>query len=278
MSHLPQDNPHALEPLSPADERLERYLDGLMSPAERAEFEATSAANPAVAAQIDAHRQLTATLGKHYDTSTQLTSDGAVAAPIPFPARGHSPRKLAKVASIAAAVLVPLCVAAYVFMAPKAGQPVVIKPTTSEEYQKRHRDYMVAEYAKQVKSGFKPREVCTTDEQFAKWTKDTFGYALVPSHPAPGSGAPAEPVLAGWSKGTVFSSYSGLLLAHVDGQPVMVVMDNAPPDRMVPQEDPTSNPRIFRRKVNEVWMIEITPLDKPRVITNIEAGEGPKAE
>lgn len=268
MNH---DNP-ASPPASLQDDPLERYLDGLMPAAEQAAFEAQIAADPALSAEVTAHRRLAGALGQMFDIKNLPATADALPAPLPLhAARPHNSRLL-RTAAVAAAIVLPLCAAAYYFMLPKAPTPVVLNPPTTEELQKRNRDYMVAEYARQVASGFKPKEVCTTDEQFAKWTKEAFGHTLTPTHPAPGSGAPAEAVLAGWSKGTAFSSYSGLLLAHVDGKPVMVVMDNAPPDRMVPEDDATSNPRIFRRKVNEVWMIEITPLDKPRVITNIEAG------
>jgi hypothetical protein len=269
-----QDDPASPPPASLQDDRLERYLDGLMTAAEQTAFEAQIAADPVLSAQVTAHARLTGALGQMFDVKNLPAAADALPATLPLnpsPARPRNTRLL-RIAGVAAAVVLPLCAAAYFFMLPKTPTPVVIKPQSSEEIQKRNRDYMVAEYSRQVASGFKPKEICTTDEQFAKWTKEAFGHTLSPTHPAAGSGAPAEPVLAGWSKGTAFSSYSGLLLAHVDGKPVMVVMDNAPPDRMVPPDDATSNPRLFRRKVNEVWMIEITPLDQPRVITNIEAG------
>ena len=256
-----------------ADDRLERYLDGLMSPDEQAAFETQSAAQPAVAAQIAAHRRLTAVLGQMYDTSSLPATHAKTAPPppAPLPMRAFTPRRLIRLAAIAAAIALPVAAAVW-YLAP-SGHPQEFKPLTTAEYQQRNRDAMVAEYKSQVASGFKPTEVCTTDEQFAQWTTTAFGHGLKPTHPGPGGAAdgPAEPVFAGWSKGKVFSAYSGLLLAHVDGKPVMVVMDHAPVDRMIPKDDATSNPRIFSRKVNGVWMVEVTPLDQPRVITRIEA-------
>lgn len=275
MNQDPTDT--TLNPITPDEQRLERYLDGLMSPDEKAAFEAESAALPAVAAQIAAHRRLASVLGQMYDsTGHPATADAETALPAPLPmtpragATPHSPRRLVRLAAIAAAVALPVAAAVW-FMVP-GEETHVLKPMTTAEYQKKNLDAMTAEYKAQVASGFKPKEICTTDEQFAQWTTQTFGRPLKPVHPAAGSGAPPEPQLAGWSKATIFSSYTGILLAHVDGQPVMVVMDNAPADRMVPLEDAASTPRIFRRKVNEVWLIEVTPLDKPRVITNIEPG------
>jgi hypothetical protein len=183
-----------------------------------------------------------------------------------------SPRRLLRVAGIAAAAALAIGAGIY-FLSPRPHADP-IKVATDKDFQDRNQKYMVEEYKRQVAGGFKPAEVCTTDKQFQEWTQKAFGQALTPTHLATGAAAPAEPVLAGWSRGTAFSSYSGLLLAHVDGKPVMVVMDKAP-DRMVPKDDAANTPRIFRRKVGEMWLIEITPLDTPRVITMIESASPP---
>ncbi|MFT3684208.1 MAG: hypothetical protein QM783_04650 [Phycisphaerales bacterium] len=258
-------NAVTLPPLPPEQERLERYLDGLMDAAERAAFEAEIKSDAAAQLQITAHRRLAAALGELYDTTPATSLQG-----LKFPAAataGLARSRLLRIAGIAAAVAVVVGGAIY-FLTP---QPHVPEPkfATDTELQTRNRNVIVKEYQAQVASGFVPKEVCTTDKQFQEWTQKAFGQSLTPTHLASGSTGPAEPVLAGWSRATIFSGYSGLLLAHVDGKPVMVVMDHAP-DRMVPKDDATSSPRVFQRKVGDVWLIEITPLDTPRVVTMIE--------
>lgn len=253
------------QPASPIEERLECYLDGLLTGDDKAVFEAELAGNAELQAQVEAHRRL----------CTRLRSFASIndSAPrtLPFTSSAdRKPRSWLKVAVIAACIGIPAAAAVFWYLAPPPVQPIKFTPLTSAEYQRKHRDLMLAEYASQVASGFKPKEVCNTDEQFVDWTTKKLGHGLKPVHGSK-PGDPAEPVLAGWSVGTTFSAYTGLLLAQVDGKPVMVVMDEAPPERMVPSDDPTGMPRLFRRNVNGVWMIEITPLDQPRVITRIEA-------
>lgn len=273
MSH-DQPDATAPAPLPPEAERLERYLDGLMEAGERAEFERAASGDPNIQAQIDAHRRLGAALGQLYHTGA------AAVGPLPFTHPAHAggtgaPRRLLRIAAVAAALALPVCAAVYFLVPRQQAASIDPKAWTSEAFQKRNKEAIVAEYKRQVASGFKPAEVCTTDAQFREWTQKAFGRALTPTRTTPGTSAPAEPVLAGWSRATMFSSYSGLLLAHVDGKPVMVVMDPAPPDRMVPPDDASGSPRVFRRKVNDVWLIEVTPLDGPRVISGIEPAAVP---
>lgn len=253
------------QPLTPIQERLECYLDGLLTGDDKAAFEAEVAGNAELQAQIEAHRGLCTKL----NAFASLSPSAPRTLPFASPA-ARKPRRWLKVAAIAACVGIPAAGAIFWYLAPPPVQPIKFTPLTSEQYQQKHRDLMLAEYKAQVASGFKPKEVCNTDEQFVDWTTKKLGHGLKPVHTS-NPGDPAEPVLAGWSVGTTFSAYTGLLLAHVDGKPVMVVMDQAPPERMVPKDDPTGMPRMFRRNVNGVWMIEITPLDQPRVISRIEA-------
>lgn len=261
--------PH--DPSAPAgEERLEYYLDGLLTGENKAAFEAQIAADPRLKGEVEAHQRMCAGLrsltavGQAPAVSSTLKLAGESA-----PNAKHS-RRWVRIAAIAACIGIPAAAGVFWVLAPKPAEPVKFAPLTSEQYQQKHRDLMLAEYKSQVASGFKPKEVCNTDEQFVDWTTKKLGHGLRPVHGAK-PGDPAEPVLAGWSVGNTFSAYTGLLLAQVDGKPVMVVMDEAPPERMVPKDDATGMPRMFRRNVNGVWMIEITPLDQPRVITRIEA-------
>jgi hypothetical protein len=245
-------------PPPPYDDRVERYLDGLMSEQELAGFEAETAGDAAVQGQIAAHRRMVAVLGA---LAAAPAGNDPLPAPLPMSVRPRM--RWLRVATAAAVVALPAAAAIWYF----AMQPgtSTARPLTSEQYQQRHRDLMVAEYKSQVASGFKPAEVCNTDEQFVKWTAEKFSHGLKPVHAAP------EPVLAGWSHATIFSAYSGLLLASVDGKPVLVVMDTAPPERMVPKDGAAGDLHIFQRRVNDVWMVEVTPLTEARVITRIEA-------
>ncbi|MDP1661288.1 MAG: hypothetical protein Q8L55_05175 [Phycisphaerales bacterium] len=250
------------------DDRLERYLDGLMSAEDAARFEAEIAANSVLQGQVAAHRRMCGALMGYAAAPGAATLDEAPRPIALATAHRRTPMQWVKFAAIAASIALPVAVAVWYF-APRP-QPAEFRPLTSQQYQQKNRELILREYRAQVASGFKPKEVCTTDEAFVAWTTKALGHGLRPSHGVAVPGR-SEPVLAGWSRGDIFSSYTGLLLASVDGQPVMVVMDKAPPERMVPAEDASGTPRLFRRKVNGVWLIEVTPLAEARVITGIEA-------
>ncbi|HZW05691.1 MAG TPA: hypothetical protein VFF65_01100 [Phycisphaerales bacterium] len=246
--------------LEPVEDRLERYLDGLMAADEKAAFEAEAAASPALTAEIGAHRRLCAAL-ERLASPAQPTLALVGAAPASAP--GASVRRWVKLAGIAAAIA--LCVSGAVWLSSRSPMPSAPRALSDRDWQAKTRGLLLKQYEAEVAAGFVPAEVCTTDEQFAKWTRDRFDVALKPVH----GGPKPEPVLAGWSRAEIFSAYTGVLLARVDGRPVIVTMDNAP-DRSIPPDDAAGSPRVFRRKVGGVWMLEVTPLDEPRVITRIE--------
>lgn len=254
---------------SPFDDRLERYIDGLMTAEEAARFEAETATDDHVQSQLAAHRRMCGSL-KAYATLPGATASSQPAGP-PLLVTSRRRRTLlqwVKFAAVAASVALPIAAAVWLIAPrPRAAE---FRPLTSEQYQQKNKELILREYRSQIASGFKPKEVCTTDEAFVAWTTKALGHGLRPSHAAP-TPARTEPVLAGWSRGDIFSSYTGLLLASVDGLPVMVAMDKSPPERMVPLDDAAGTPRMFRRNVNGVWLIEVTPLAEARVITGIEA-------
>lgn len=263
MTTEPFDTPPPA--LTPQQERLERYLDGVMNADERAAFEGELTADAGLRAQVETHRRVCRALHALAEPPREALPTGPLrfAEPAP-PARSH---RWVKVGAVAASIGLPLAAAIWYF-APRP-RPARYEPPSSETYQARHRALILDEYRKQLAAGFRPSEVCTTDAEFVEWTTRSLGRGLKPLHKGTSEGT-AEPQLAGWSRSTTFSAYTGLLLASVDGKPVMVVMDQAPPDRMVPEEDAVGSPRLFRRKVGGVWLIEVTPLDRPRVITMIE--------
>ncbi len=263
MSTQPPEQPFV-------DDRLERYLDGLMPAEEAARFEGELAADSALRDQVVAHRRMCGALKAYAAAPGAAALDGSSLPIAHAPARRRTPMQWVKFVAVAASIALPLGAAVW-YVAPRP-RPTEFKPLTSEQYQQKNRELILREYRAQVASGFKPKEVCTTDEAFVAWTTKALGHGLRPAHRAATPGR-AEPVLAGWSRGDIFSAYTGLLLASVDGQPVMVVMDQAPPERMVPPDDASGTPRLFRRNVNGVWLIEVTPLAEPRVITGIEAAE-----
>lgn len=225
MSTNPQSNPN--------DDRLDRYLDGLMSPVERADFEKEAATNPALLREIAAQATIDANLRALFNpahtnqTLTQTT-------PKPF---------FRKPLFISAAAAALLFIASVFFLA---------RPNP-----------LAATYLAQHASGFQPAIVCTTDDAFATWTGSVMGQPLVPVN------LPASVQLLGWTRTNTFSSYTGLLLARVNNQEVLVVMDRTPAADNATLRS-SNGLHFFKHQVAAVRLIEITPLDHPTIINTLQ--------
>ncbi|MCC6660113.1 MAG: hypothetical protein IT437_04425 [Phycisphaerales bacterium] len=218
-------------------DRLERYLDGLLEPADRAEFERDLAASPELRERVDLQARINAGLHRLMDPAPQ-----GERAPVTARRLWRTQIWLAAAAALAAAVLGVWWV---VVRGPSGPDP------------------LEAEYHRIVAAGFTPETVCTDDATFREWVNNKFGQPL---QPRPDRG-PVQYV--GWNASRVLSTYSGLLLARVDGQQVVVLIDQRyaedgrlprPADRALHQ---------FRRVVGGLILYEITPLDHPAVLDSL---------
>lgn len=258
MSHsLPPDFDGGQVPFQP--EAIDRYLDGLMSDAERASFEQAIAGSAELREEIAFHRRLDSSLRSEF---------GAPPAPAGLltreEARAFAERKKSTGWSrerrmfLALAALIALVVSIQGFFWLSGSSNSAERPSLAHIYQG------LVDY------GFRPSEECTTSEKFAGWMKSKFGVALALKEDRP------DVKLVGWSSSTAISNYTGLLLATVDGQPVLVAIDTVAhqnewgfPCRRQPGEDAAVN--FFSAEIDGIAVYEVTPLDKPRIIDNLAA-------
>jgi hypothetical protein len=223
---------------SPDVERLERYLDGLMEPDERAEFEREAAASPALREQVALQSRIDAGLRRLMEPR-----EASAAEPEPVVTR-----RLWRPAWLAAAAAVAVVAAgAWWFVGRGPSGP----------------DPLEAEYRQVVAAGFVPTVVCTTDEQFRNWVNDKFGEPL---QPKPERG---DVQYVGWNASRVLSSYSGLLLARVGDDESVVLIDRAvaEDERLPAPADPSLHQ--YRRVFGGLVLYEITPLDRPAVLDSL---------
>ncbi|MBL8875744.1 MAG: hypothetical protein JNM86_08115 [Phycisphaerae bacterium] len=238
-------------------EAIDRYLDGLMSGTERAAFEQAIGGSEALQEAIALQNRLDASLRSEF---------GAPPAPAGLltreEARAFSEKKQSTGWSrerrmfLALAALVALVASIQGFFWLSASSNSAERPSLAHIYQGL------------VDHGFRPSEECTTNEKFAGWMKAKFGVALALKEVRP------DVQLVGWSSSTAISNYTGLLLATVDGQPVMVAIDTVArqnewgfPCRRQPGEDAAVN--FFSAEIDGIAVYEVTPLDKPRIIDNL---------
>jgi hypothetical protein len=123
-------------------------------------------------------------------------------------------------------------------------------------------------YHQMVDAGFKPNEVCTTDEEFARWTRQYLRESLAPtSHPE-------GLEYVGWSTGRALGNISAILLAKVEGQPVIVVMERTDRVKTYPGALKDTRLHLYRKKVGDVVMYEVTPIGRETILPVIQAQPG----
>lgn len=249
---------------------LDRYLDGVLSAGDRAAFERELAASPELRAARDEaslrQRDIDASLRAQFSaaaldlnaskraTSTPrsgLRNSGAASHTLRFP-------KWAPLAAAAALGLAGL-VGVYVASGGRsAGVVATVRPT------------LAALYTATVDSGFHPEEVCTTRDKFADWLGSKFGVSLAPREER------SDITLVGWSYSTAISPYTGVLLARSGDQPIIVALDikvresgKGPPafGELVAHD---KSLHVHKVVINGLALYEVSPLDKPRIVDNLE--------
>lgn len=234
----------------PRQERIERialYVDGRLSGEERARVEAEIAASPEARAQVEAMRRTEASLRAVFGAAATPSA----VSPRPVRIGGGRSGALVWVRNIAAVVAV--FAGAWWFLWPAGQWPKTsAQPRTVDAY-----------YDRVVERGFVPDAVCRDDAQFAEFTRQRVGLAMVAT-PEPGVeiigwGYPRDTELMGLPPGTVS------LLARVDGAEVVVLL--SPIDAGgAPRTQWIGGHRVFRRDLAGVGMVEISPLATMRVL------------
>lgn len=229
---------------------LDLYLDGLLSGDALRAFEARILADPALQRAVVAQRAIDQSLRSEFTVSSvnEMAPTQAAAA-LPFQSGPSSMSRLPML-RIAAVLALLVCGAiAYTMSRPMSP--------------------LVSTYRATVAAGFVPEVVCTTDEQFAEWTGNAMNVRLVPK------ALPASIQLVGWSRSTVMSSYTGVLLAKVDGREVLVFMEGTRLGKRasLALQGRTDGLYQFESVVPTAFgplrLIEVTPFDRPQLAPRI---------
>ncbi len=233
MSKLPPTTP------------LERYLDGLLSDADRQRVEHALAANPQAQEQVETQRAID-------DSLRRLFGPGDTPIALPHPSR----RLPVMVLGIAAALaLTVVGVWAVLFRGHAAPANPLANP-------------LAGIYHAQLASGFKPQEVCTTRDKFAEWVQKYYAQALYPKAQHDGV------EFVGWSYAPAIGKNSGVLLARAGGKEVIVVMDRKVLEKA--EFKGTGDPGLhsFRKQFGSVVLYEVSPLDHESILPLLSTSTG----
>lgn len=256
--------PSQQPPLEPGD-AVDRYLDQLMSPPERAEFERRLAQDPELAAHIHRQQQVDTVLRQYGRAPSadrvlrgireHIAALPAADAPVQPPQFRIGPTPAWRRLAFAAVLVLGLIGVWQVALVLTAG------PTG--KYETGPHRTMIQAYRDTVDGGFKASWVCDNDAVFAMVFKDTFGQMLSMNLPLP-----AQTKANGLNYFDIFSEKTVGMLGEVSGQPVMIFIDRLKNDEGN-QPSVQDGLHVFRRSLGTLVLYEVTPLDQPGLLNHL---------
>lgn len=233
------------------EDTLDAYLDGTLDEPQRAAFELHIEQDPRLKQQIETQKRIDASLRRCYpvpdvdallDRARAETESSAVSA-----------NRLQRIGRMAAMIVVGVSLVLAVQWAMTPGKPA---------YQGGNYAVIGLEpaYQQLIADGFTPAWRCETDEEFAQ----TYGYQI--GVPVVLTELPAGTEALGLSYIPAISFDTIALLATVDGQQVVVFGDHV---RATSEDTPKltdTSLNLFQRRIGDLVLYEITPLDTPRVL------------
>lgn len=257
------DAPDAGEPAP-----LDRYLDGLMDAQEARAFEQSLENDPAQRRQVELQRSINASLRAMFTPPESIPVPGAgagvepaaherAAMPLTLGPGPAGRRRVLRIAALAATLaLMAAGGAAYWWMF--IGDPAPFRQPAQI-------------YQAQAAAGFTPEWVCTTDDEFRATVRERFGQgALLPL-------ATQGVQIVGWAYNTpVLSNRTATLITRVQGQDVLVLIDRADRDVNLRRTGEAGQRRplnLFKRRLGDLVLYEVSPLDHAAVIPGFVLGE-----
>ena len=253
-------------------ELLERFIDGLMSEAEAADFLA-GLDNPEEALnQLELQSQINDSLCRSFgfealgeDALISQVSAG-LASKVPTEPHVNSPSL--KLDSVSQSPWLKMALAASLLLAIGFATWTFSKPNQIDVH---FRPQALASLYLDTKDrGFRPYYNCKDPMRFADTFEVRHGHRLALSEMPPGTR------MLGISYPGGISPNTTAMLGEVDGIPVMVFVDDAVNrDQVIESVEQGVDLNVFRVEENGLIFCEVTPLDSARMIQHFEFLEAP---
>ncbi|MEM8943890.1 MAG: hypothetical protein AAGD11_01810 [Planctomycetota bacterium] len=243
------------------EDRLEAFLDGLLSPDEAAEFKRIAANDPLLQREIELQQSIDASLARSFVAPTaprdilQLAQQEDLEPVEPASMHGTSggTSKQRRMVLMVLAASIAWAVAGWrMYVA-----------SNDDGYQ----ELALADiYQECVDGGFQPKWVCDDDREFAETFQKRQGQPLLLK-------PDSQDLMVGLSYLKGISAKTTTMLARVEGEPVLVFVDSL--DRDTKPEKPSwgSGLNLFRQELDGLVLYELSPLAEPRVLSNFYVPE-----
>ena len=238
------------------DTRLDAYLDGVMTPDERAAYQRKIESDEPLRDQVEVQQDIDQSLRRLFapplaDRVTAGITEmrQSKSHKLPAPAKrdwGAVPRRLAAAAAVVAGLF--------------GGWLIwnAVGPTGSGGYGE-WRSFEIV-YADAVANDMKPQWVCDTEPEFADSIRSHFGQAaVIPFELPDGMAALGLAYCNSISRRTVY------LLAEVNDEPVIVFIDRVEADPGQTANE-SSGLNLFNRRLGLLVLYELSPLEKPALL------------
>lgn len=232
---------------------LDRYIDGLLSPAERDAFEVRLRGDDELRAQIEVHQRIESSLARLF----------AAPAPIQLPSITPAAPLAAKLSLWTRISKSPIAaIAALLFIAMATWQ-VYLRVQGTGMFGQDYPKFQVwrgieTVYRAQSLPGAEPSWACKSDQEFAVTFHKNLGQGLLMA------ALPPDVQSLGVSYTNTLSPKTVYYMARRHGKVILVFADRLANDSPQTLTDP--NLHLFRRQLSKIVLYEISPFDKPLLL------------
>ena len=238
---------------------LDAYLAGELQGEELARFEAMLKVDPVLRAEVELQRAIDNSLRASCAAPADFAQRLAVTATSAVPQLTAAQRPMPKTSPWTRRFAIAAMLVLGVFGAWNIWQ--FVKPQPAPYPDTGPRRTLEVAYHEIIDDGFEPAWICRNDQEFLENVRKSLGKDLLIAQVDPGVR------VLGLAYANTISPWTVMILAYVDGKPVVVFADRSMADRQLPQ--PAPGLTLHKREIGEIVLYELSPHKEARVLPQI---------